>query len=259
MKGRVDHIKVVVNRIDQNLRVADACLTIHEASNREGFLQKLDGTFEGNALSVVRDQMIFSGILALLRVWDPANDALSIPVAVKALQDDSLFARFIEIEQKRTLGRPAHVMGTAPESLVEDLKRHAKRRAEEKASRIAREYPSLRVDLVRRYAIVTKQEIVERLQNTRDKVIAHSLLESRADIRRKKEGFAAIGPAKHGDYMDLLDTTKDFVPRLTLLVTGTDSDYRDHNEIWNYYAELFWSRLGNGKPGDDISTPRFEE
>ncbi len=214
---------------------------INRASYDKEYIKRFDNTLAAHAFDLIRNQLLLAGILALNRIWDNAQDALSIPTVVRVLGDVEVQKVFVETRRNEVLerlGNPNWPVEEESPSLKTTLQNLVKDSADETVeatrTRIAQVLEAVET--------ARKSNILVRLRVLRDRELAHSLTITHEEKKQIKNG-EPIEAAQHGDFEDLLEETSPIVEKLHWIMEGVDIGVSVRSDNWKEYAQDFWDSI----------------
>lgn len=236
-------IREILEAVDADLRAALAVQAIYApASYEQAVIGKFDQTYAAHAFGLIRDQLILSAVAALARVWDQDADARSIPSLARHLAGQDVVDVIIAERRGIQLRLPEAEPVATQIREDETQRKIVQRMAAGEADRIEQEIRGGVARLTTRVGLFLEGAGARSLKDFRDRVIAHSLQETRAQRAATKRG-KAIEPLKIIDLETLLRETVEIATELNKLLRGHDPSHDDFSEVWGRYAADFWNSV----------------
>jgi AbiU2 len=232
-----DEVIAVAERIKQNLVTAIAAGQVLRPAASD---TELIGCFNigcaGDAFNLVRHSLLFSQVMALMRLWDKRKDVHSIPTLVRLLSKPGLVAKLVERERQAShdtrqeetvLGEGKTKLPFSPARSTPDQREHELRA--EVSSWLGK--------------VRTVQGCAEisRLRNYRHDLLAHSAARSHRP---------QIPLPYYGDEQEALKLT---IPVASLgfrLATGTDHDFSTDESVWDRSQRDMWETIRSAARGE---------
>jgi hypothetical protein len=200
----------------------DICsiLELHEGNaivNYSKLLSKqIPSSHAAWAFKTLQDAMIQSEIIGVCRVWDTNIDSISIPAITQLLEDKdvlpTLFSECCSQWSNDSIFANSH------------------------CSEISVRFSNA----IKKANSVTSSQIHPRLQNLRNKSLAHLTTESYADKKRAKQSLPPIPNALYGDERELLEDATEIIESYYLYVNAISFSMTGHRAMFRRRAEAFW-------------------
>ncbi|CAO3460799.1 hypothetical protein [Azospirillum argentinense] len=242
-----ERLQAVLDQVIQDARQAVVLGQINRLPSTEPRVYKrFNKTHAGRIFTFMRTETLHLQLLALTRLWDQGDRAMSIPRAVGWLRredvlDDIVARRRAAFERRADEPNFSDANGYTEEDRavlrandrVEADRAEAEARAE--AERLCREAQAY-----------LEGPLHMSLKVRRHRVIAHSLEITDQEIRAQRRG-QVIDPIRVGDEEDILAITLPLVVDINRLARDLHVGFDNIRDIWGVYAEDYWLRF-SGRP-----------
>jgi hypothetical protein len=231
-------VTAVAESLKQNLETAIASgQVLRPAASDNELIGCFNIGYAGDAFNLVRHSLLFSQVMALMRLWDEKNR--SIPTLVRLLSKPGLVAKLVERERQAShdtrqvemvLGEGKSELPFSPARSTPDQREHQLRAG----------VSSLRgkVRTVKGCA-----EII-RLRNYRNDILAHSAARSHRP---------QIPLPYYGDEQKALELTIPVVSEGFRLATGIDHDFSTTKSVWDLTQRDMWEIIRSAARGERYS------
>ena len=212
------------------------CCIINKGYEKNRVIRSYNDTYAAHTYIAIVKSCIQSNIMALSRLWDKDDDALSITNIIRILT----IARFKDyvIAKKRkeyiqNINDYENIVLCNP-----DLTQMIAEQDEEISSKNRKEMDSIISSADR----IFQSDLMASLNNIRSSLFAHSLTSTFAEKKAKDEG-GEIGELFLGDETEIAHKTIEIFERISILLTGKHFERRNIISKWMKSSEDFW--LGN--------------
>ena len=242
------YMRKILDSINRDMRMAIAIHQIYvKSAHDDNIISKYNNSHAANAFNVVRDNLFYSEILALMRIWDYGKDAFSIPNIIKRLRKSEVRDAIIGRRRKANLGLQSDPGLRAKyrddPAVLESLRLRSEEDAVAAADDARVEIDGCLKDVDR----ITETPGYKSLRNFRDKVVAHTLSITNSEKTAMKKG-EPIRNLKYGDESILLRDTISGVTRLNPIVDDLHVFFDNTERIWEKYSDDFWRKVSPPNP-----------
>ncbi|WP_346895560.1 hypothetical protein [uncultured Roseibium sp.] len=245
---RIERAKVLIGEkiIDHILEI----VAIHANNEYLVYSKRLTDqipfSYAANAYNILSQTSFFFGVLRIAALWDKADeDTASFLTVIEYIDDDEVIKALAEEHLQAHASLGSRIWGDPhpdPEvraAIDQSIRGSQQAFAQRQANRARRR--------LRRAICITRKiaasPSLERLQNLRNKHIAHSLRQTRREKQK------SIDPAKYGDEAHLLRQSIWLAENFYCWVNGTSFDiYKDSREIARKQAQDLWENVNFSIP-----------
>ena len=243
-----------MDAVEGNLRTAIALREVYVLPSYEGtVVSKFDNTYAAHAMGLIRDQLTLSVVAAVSRIWDGTPGAKSVPALINILRRPVV--RDAVVRERRatalslTTAEPLATEMKDDQALAAAIGRMAERDADQAQTEFERALSG--VD--RRIRAFMGSDATQSLKAMRDRVVAHTLEETRAEKAARESG-ETIAPLKRSDLDQILDETIAIVTELDQVVRAHHPSFEKLASVWKAYSNDFWQRISAEPKGRPTKT-----
>jgi len=233
----MDIVKVA-DRMKRDLIIAIACeQVVRPAASDLELIKCFNLGQAGLAFDLVRHSLLFSQVMALMRLWDKRSDVHSISRLISLFGDASQVEKLItrERDAKHDLRVVEMAIGEGHQEVPFSVERRdADQRVHELRTGITSWLENVKS--------VEGCEEIARLKKHRDEMAAHSA----ARTRRPPE----IEPMRYDDGPQVLELTMPIVTKGYRLATGIYHDFKSTTSVWHASQYDMWQIVRKAAQGE---------
>lgn len=240
-----ERFPLVLDQMIHDARMAVVLGRINALPSTEPRVYKrFNKTHAARVLLLMRTETLHLQLLALSRLWDQGDRAMSIPRAIGWLRRRDVQQDIVDRRKGAFLRRADEPNFSNANGYTEADREIMRRNDRIDAAHAATEAQQEIRRLCQAAQRYLESDLHMSLKVRRHRVIAHSLEITDQEIRAQERG-ETVAPIVVGNEQDILNITLPLVIALNRLMRDLHVEFDSTHDVWSAYAEDYWLRFSS--------------